>query len=571
MSDPNASNCSRFQRRSAFYWFWFTSFLVLLPASAAQVLTSNYDPGNYTVTDLYLSPSGNDENSGTALTAPLRSLTAAWQKIPATTSTTGYRINFLAGTYPCEPLPEDTNNCQNYFSDRSGSQKYPIILQAYSGAKVIIRGGWNFNHVSYLYIYDLNLIGGIPLPTNSSGNNLFHLEQGDHVLLHGISLTGPSCDNDSCNNLQEVLKVNQTQYLYIEDSLISGAWHSAVDYFVVEYGHFLNNRVRIAGQWCMYVKGGTSYLQVAGNEFSGCLLGFSAGQADNLAVMKSPWVHYEVYDLKFVNNVLHDIPGTGFSATGAYNILFAYNTLYKVATSRENAYGLAQFTLGERNCTAIDEIPNVTDRCRLLTGQGAWGPIYETSDHQPLEAIPNRRVFVYNNIFYNPALTQSLYFQWAVNGAVPRPAGFANSPNPARTDDYLVLEGNIIWNAAGTGLPLFGSTGGGAVGCAAADSTCREELVIAKNRINQFEPQLRNPAAGDFRPMAGGNLLKVSAASIPAFAWDAFTPSVPTGTSDNTVPQDRAGNPRNISSPPGAYTGEENPVKFLLSLPILRR
>ena len=31
----------------------------------------------------------------------------------------------------------------------------------------------------------------------------------------------------------------------------------------------------------------------------------------NLAVMRSPWLHYEAYDIKFVNNVLHDLPGVG--------------------------------------------------------------------------------------------------------------------------------------------------------------------------------------------------------------------------------------------------------------------
>jgi hypothetical protein len=89
----------------------------------------------------------------------------------------------------------------------------------------------------------------------------------------------------------------------VEESAISGAWHSVVDYFVVQYGHFLNNWVQIAGQWCMYIKGGSGYLNIEGNEFSRCQLGFQAGQAANLAVMRSPWFHYETYDVKFINNV----------------------------------------------------------------------------------------------------------------------------------------------------------------------------------------------------------------------------------------------------------------------------
>jgi len=79
-----------------------------------------------------------------------------------------------------------------------------------------MRGGLNLNNVEYLYLLDLNLVGGAPLPTNASGNNLLHFDHADHVLLHGLSVLGPECVNDTCNNLQEVLKVNQAQYLYVE-------------------------------------------------------------------------------------------------------------------------------------------------------------------------------------------------------------------------------------------------------------------------------------------------------------------------------------------------------------------
>jgi hypothetical protein len=537
------------------------------PEPSKRIRTSGYYvPGDYTVADLYVSPTGDDTNTGTSSSAPLRTITAAWNKIPTTMTATGYRINLLPGTFPCEPLPEDINNCINYFSDRLSTAQFPIILRALGGTATV-RGGLNFNHVSYLYLYDLTLVGGTPLPTNSSGNNLLHLEQGDHVLLHGLTLRGPACDSDGCNNLQEVLKVNQTQYLYVEDSAISGAWHSVVDYFVVQYGHFLNNQVQIAGQWCMYIKGGSSYLNIEGNEFSRCLLGFQAGQAANLAVMRSPWFHYETYDVKFVNNVLHDIPGVGFSAAGAYNALFAYNTLYRVGTSTGNGYGLAQSVHGERNCTPIEEIPNVTQNCPIFTAQGAWGPTVETDSR---EAIPDRNVYVYNNLFYNPPLAQTLYYHLGVNGPIARPANFANSPDPASTDDHLIFRGNVIWNAPSAGLPTFGSTGGGPVGCQSG-STCAEAQVIAENTFNQVEPQLVDPLHGDFRPLAGGNLFAVTTFSIPSFTWDTFTPAVPSGNLSNAVNSDRAGNVRSGTSPPGAYAVGATPGIARLFLPLILR
>ncbi len=240
------------------------------PASGQSALAP-YPIGNPTLKELYVAPNGNDSNNGLSPSKPLRTLTAAWAKIPggATLTGTGYRINLLPGQYPCEPGEPD--DCQNYFANRIGTYQYPIILRALNGpGTATVRGGFDLNAVAYLYLLDLTLAGGMPLPTNLSGNNLLHIADSHHILLRGSTLAGPNCPNDGCNNLQEVLKVNQAQYVYVENSVIGGAWHSAVDYFSVQYGHFLNNRVHTTGQWGMYVKGGTAYLRVEGNEFDHC-------------------------------------------------------------------------------------------------------------------------------------------------------------------------------------------------------------------------------------------------------------------------------------------------------------
>ena len=77
---------------------------------------------------------------------------------------------------------------------------------------------------------------------------------------------------------------------------------------------------------------------------------------------------------------------------------------------------------------------------------------------------------------------------------------------------------------------------------------------------NEFRPQLVDPANGDFRPLPGGNLFAVQALSIPDFSWtDAPTqPAVPAGALSNAVPFDRAGNPRVLAGPPGAYAAAES-------------
>lgn len=533
-----------------------------LPNSGRAI--SAYDIGNPLLAELYVSPDGNDSNDGLSAGTPLQTLTAAWNKIPGgTLAATGYRINLLPGVYPCEPAEPD--DCQNFFADRWGTYDFPIILRAAGGpGTATLRGGMDISNVKYLYLLDFTLAGGTPLPTNASGNNLLHLAGVEHVLVRGMTLDGPDCPNDTCNNLQETFKVNQAQYLYVEDSDIGGAWHSAVDYFAVQYGHFLGNHLHTAGQWCMYVKGGTAYQHVEGNEFEHCQLGFQAGQSSNLPMMRSPWLHYEAYDIKFVNNLMHDLPGVGLSVSGGYDILFAYNTLYNVATSLDPGYALLQAVQGERGCSATDELPDPVPTCTALAGLGGWGPDFLTDN---LAAIPNRNVYIYNNLVYNPAPAQTLWTHFDILGPLARPAGFQNLPASITTDDNLVIAGNLIWNGP-SDHPLGVDEG---TGCAPANPTCNASQLVAQNTINTLEPQLVDPAGGDYHPAAGGNVFSALTFPLPAFPWDTFTPSVPTGVLSNTVAVDYDGGLRPENSPPGAFASSAVPGQSFAYIPLLVR
>lgn len=540
-----------------------------LPAATA------YDIGNPLLSELYVDPStGADTNPGTA-ELPLKSVTAAWAKVPAQLTATGYRINLRPGVYLCEPGPEATN-CQNYFSDRSGSYDHPLIISATGGpGTVTLRGGFNIINVDYLYLIGLDLVGGGSLPVNSAGNDLLHIADSDHVLLRQLSLLGPACITDACNNLQEVLKVNQTQYLYVEQSTIGGAWHSTVDYMVVQYGHFIDNRVHSAGQWCMYVKGGTSYLRVEGNEFGGfrngdtvlhgCELGFQAGQSANLAVMVPPWLHYEAYDIKFVNNLMHDISGVPMSVSGGYDILFGHNTLYRVATSTSNGFSLFQAVFGERNCTPTDEIQNPAVRCTERADTGGWGPVVRM---ESVPVIPNRNVWVYNNLIYNPPGTQTLYAQFNVLGAAPVPADIRNDlrniADPVVADDRLVVRGQLIWDGPAD-HPL--GIEDASQGCQPANPSCNAEQLRQDNTINASEPQLVDPDHGNYRPKAAGTVFEAATATIPDFSWADVpaAPAVPQGTLVNAVPLDRDGNPRTLPGPPGAYAQSEATCSYTLT------
>lgn len=512
-----------------------------------------YEIGNPTLSELWVNPAtGDDANSGLAPGAPLRTLGAAWSRVPATSMSTGYRINLQAGTYPCEPAEPD--NCLNHFGARTGTHAFPIILRAVDGAgTAIIRGGLDILDVAYLYLIDLTLSAGAPLPTNSSGNNLLHLASVDHVLLRGVTLDGPDCATDACNNLQEVMKVNQAQYVYVENSVIGGAWHSSVDYFAVQYGHFINNRVHTAGQWCMYIKGGAAHLRVEANEFDHCQLGFSAGQSANFAMMRSPWLHYDAYDIKFTNNLLHDLPGVGLGVAGGYNILFAYNTLYRIATSIDIGYPLLDIIRGERGCNATDELPLPLPTCLAFIAAGGWGPNYLTDN---VQAIPNRNVYIYNNLVYNPAPSQTLWTHFNIAEPLARPSGLVNMPDPISTDDNLQMRGNVIWNG-GAGMPLGIE---GTQACAIGNPACNEGQLRTDNTINTVEPRLTSPAGGNYRPMPDW-VASVAVHPIANFLWEIA--SVPPGNNSNAVPTDYDGIFRSPTNPPGAFSGSAPPAAIL--------
>lgn len=515
-----------------------------------------YDIGSPTLSEIYVSTTGDDSNSGTSLESPLRTLPAAWNMIPGgVLSSTGYRINMIAGSYPCGD--DELVNCTNYFSAKTGTYEHPIIIRSIdsSGAAddggAIIRGGMDINDVEYLYLIGLNMVAGSGLPINNSGNNVLHLASVGHVLLRNLTLTGPAGRTDMTNNIQEVLKVNQGESIFLEGSDVSGTFQTVVDYFSVQVGHMINNKIYGSGGRCAYLKGGSAYFRIEGNEFYECHeAGFQAGEGSNLNLMVSPWFHYEAYDIKVVNNLIHDIYGAGLSVSGGYNILLAYNTLYRIGLSDGRDWTLAQFVLGSRGCPVVDEYPTAilaSARCQDMIDDGAYGTAIADGGG---EWIPNKNVYVYNNIFYNPAGVSTANSQFAVNGPLALPASAMNIPDPANTDENLVMVGNIIWN--GSSPTLLDTTNGSSPGCISANPTCNSAQILANNSINAFEPELTDPAGGDYSPVAGGNIATDSAVAIPAFTWDSFTPTVATGTLSNAVPENYAGTARLGAGHPGA-------------------
>ncbi len=491
------------------------SFLfVAASATAQQQEPFFYHIGSPALRQIWVDPvQGNDGASGATRNQALRTVTAAWNRIPQSTTLTteGFHILLTRGEFPEAALP-------NYWEARWGSFSAPIIFEAADGpGTTTFLGDVNMFDGRFIYFINLTIAPSPP-------GDAFHCERCDHTLLRGVELSG-----GSGRNAHETLKVNQSRHFYIENSDISGADDNAIDFVAVQYGHVVRTRIHNAEDWCMYAKGGSAYIRVEANEIFNCGTGgFTAGQGTGFEFMDTPWIHHEAENIKFINNIVHDTEGAGFGVNGGYNILLAHNTLYRVGS---RSHGL-EVVFGERSCDGN------TSACSARLGLGGWGT---TTGTVP---IPNRNVFVYNNVLYNPPGFQSQWQHLAVYAPRSTPAG-SNIPSPARADVNLRFGGNVIWNGPAD-LPLGIGDG---EGCDSGNPTCNETQLRGANKFNTLTPDLVSPATGNFAP--GTALGAEFGLLIPNFSGgdQEQTPLAPQGVLSNTVSRDFNGAARLESTP----------------------
>ena len=470
--------------------------LILLITSSASIKaqapqTLAYDIGQPIVRHIWIDAvHGDDSRTGNSETEALRTLDEAWNRIPmGVPLETGYHIHLLSGDY--------TSSTPVYMESRYGTYEFPIIIEAMPQTATFS----NLNVYDTRYIYFIGL-------TVQGGGDVWHCEKCDHVLVRDLTIIGA---DPATYNVQEALKVNQSQYIYIENSDISGAWDNAVDFVAVQYGHIVNNKIHNAGDWCLYLKGGSAYFRVEGNEFFECGTGgFTAGQGTGFEFMVAPWLQYEAYDIKFIHNVVHDAEGAGAGVNGGYNILIAYNTFYRIG-ARSHIF---EVVFGLRTCDGN------TEQCASFLNRGGWGTTVIGNE----EPIPNQNVFVYNNIFYNPAGYQSQWQHFTVL-ASHIPSDDSNIPSPAMTDDNLQIRGNLIWNGD-SDMPLGIAP---ETGCQDDNPTCNLAQLLQDNLINTVEPQLANPENGDYTVTIDTDFMR----AIPDFSWE--LDAIPVGNMSNAL------------------------------------
>ncbi|WP_298983953.1 right-handed parallel beta-helix repeat-containing protein [Caldilinea sp.] len=485
-----------------------------------QTATSLYDPGTPALREVWVDPlRGDDANDGTTPANALRTLAAAWQGIPMNVPLTeGVRINLQPGLYPESALP-------NYWESRQGTFAAPIWIRGNGNERgeVMLQGNMNIFDTDYIYFENLTI---------QFKGDVFHCEQCNHVLLRNVSFDGEGA-------AQETVKVNQSQHIYIENSHLAGAWDNVVDFVAVQHGHLVHNQIHGGGDWCAYVKGGSAYIRVEANEIYDCGTGgFTAGQGTGFQFMTPPWLQYEAYDVKVVNNLIYDAEGAGLGVNGGYNILLAYNTLVRVG-SRSH---IIEVVFGGRSCDGQPGDPG-RERCQLYLDQGGWGTT-EIDNGSNAVAIPNKNVYIYNNLVYNPPGRQSLWQHFAIYDSRVNPTS-SNIPL-AHADDNLQIRGNVLWNGDAS-MPL--GIEGNSDACTSDNLTCNERQLRADNAINALQPVLANAAANDFHPV-GDWVQNAPLFKIPNFTWEL---SVPPGENSNFVLFDRDGVSRAERDAPGAY------------------
>jgi hypothetical protein len=468
---------------------------------------------------------GQDTRTGAGKATAVRTLTEAWNRIPARKALTRpVRIMVRAGTIAESAAP-------NYWEQRRGTAAAPISIVSADGVGRAQLPSINMFGVSHL------TLDGVAI---RSRFDAFHCERCSYITLKRSAFTGIG-DPLKGAGPQEGVKINQSDHMQILDSYLAGATDNALDLVAVQHATIARNTIAHSADWCAYAKGGSADVVFDSNEVHHCGTGgITAGQGTGLQFMVAPWTNYEAYGVRMVNNVLHDVEGAALGVNGGFAVLLAGNTAYRTG-SRDH---VLEVVFGERSCDGTGEDDA---RCTAQQDAGAWGPAAAGGDPTP---IGNSQVALIGNLVVNPDGIRSEYTQFAVYG--PRTADPAEGPDPAVTDDRLTIRGNAIWNGPGEVALGLGDD----QGCTDENPTCTVDLVQTQNAINTVKPDVT--VAAGVAPVPASVIATGVDPTIPAFSWDgvAAARGVPPVTMPTVVERDRAGRIRaDAPTQPGAYVG----------------
>ncbi len=512
----------------------------------------DYVIGDPTLKDIWVDPvhGADGPGRGTTRATALKTVRYAWAYVPQndTLKNTGFRIFLAPGAYPADDVPTQ-------FQSAWGTADYPVIFQAADDT-----GSVTFPSVDVALCNHFYMIGVRMVASHVSYVSTFRAC--DHLLFRKCQFLGT--DSTTADTAIFGASLYQSQHVHFEECEITRTSGSGIDLFATQYGHIKNCRIHHIGENAIYLRGGSGYMAIEENtiSFTGkagilCSSHDTTSGLDNLAM---PWVHYDVYDVKCYNNIIDHTHDAGFSCSGGYNMLFAHNTLYQTGL----ANSLIVLNLASHACSRDKDV------CHERIDSGAWGTYYYDFIDSSKAPIPNKNIFIYNNIFYNTIDSQTAFPHFSVAGPLTALAFNASCPKPAFADENVQIKGNIIWNGKpDKQLGISENTG-----CGPSNPTCNETQLTKDNLINAAEPTFVGASSGNFHPEPASIVFTVTkAAPVPDFSWTGLPPKPqePAGNTNNTILLDRDSNKRNAAIPiSGAFSistssvKEESPTEIFL-------
>ncbi|MEI8135333.1 MAG: right-handed parallel beta-helix repeat-containing protein [bacterium] len=509
----------------------------------------DYDMGSPILKEVWVDPVHGLDIPGRGATRAkaYRTVKSAWASIPANVELTnnGFVIMLAPGKY------YDPDNVPSELQSVWGTSENPVIFQAADDTSSVDFPAIDITTCRYLYFLGINFAH----TSGSFGDYVAKFRKCDHVLLRNCKFLG--ADSLSSDTATSGIVVYQCPNFYVEKSEVSFIGGSdiikpsgnAIDVFASQYGHIKQSSIHDFASNGVVLRGGSAYYTIEENT-----LYYGGGSAVSLSIhdtlsgidnMVIPWVHYNSYDVKCYNNIIHHTLGAGFYCGGGFNILFAFNTLYQTGLRSSLLY-LTQARRGR----AVDP-----DIAQEYLDSGAWGTTYrDLGDDSSSAPIPNKNIFIYNNIFVNTSDSTTLHPHLFISGPYMTPSVNAQCPRPALADENLQIRGNIISN----GSPQKQLGLNSSSGCRESNPTCFEVELRTDNLINAAEQTFVGADFGNFRPEKGSTVFTIGkAVKIPNFDWTSIPTSdhiEPAGNDTNAIPMDLDSNKRKIDQPiAGAY------------------
>ena len=454
------------------------------PEGPPPVIGGRFVPGSPPAEALYVNAeNGDDTATGDAPERALQTLQVAWDK--ARERQSGQHIVLAAGRYAGAT-----------FGDREGTQAAPVFVtpadDLVDGTAAVITGPLSLVDVHSVYLDRLSFEVAEPTALSCSrcAQVLWRALQVEHTG------DGPAVAAD------------HSEDVFAEDLVVRTAGTAGIEWRASTYGHVMACAVHGGTEAGIRARAGAAYLRVEGNDVTDAAAGYVLGPVSDVAELNTPWLHYEVYGVRVVNNLGRHLTGPAVAVFGGYNVLVAYNTFFRVAP------GAAAVVVDAGARTCSDEAD-----CAGHAAAGGWTGV-----------VPALRVLVFDNLLFNPEDAPALSAHLSVSDA----AGLTGSG--------FSFAGNVFWGApasAAWSVP------------AGVDTAALDE----RNRVNLAAPVLRDAEGGDLRLAETTWLAGVPTFAPTPFDWGdrPMMPAVPAGDTENVVPRNRSGNARPTRSNPGAY------------------